>query len=164
MAIKFVREDFRDRAKGVRREMPPVRSPVLTLPKIRWTRFQVFSLLAIICALLILDGLQKKRHSEREQTAVVDSLVADKWTESLVDGGEARYFVELTMPYEDVESATVVAECQADVWNSLREGAPVSVSFYTEPREGILVIQSIAPIPVVEDSGALHDSGNHGED
>lgn len=147
MAIKYVREDFRNRAKGVHREPEPVQLPTLAFPRTRWTRIQVLSLLAVICALLILDGLQEKRQSEREHVSVEEGFVSDKWIESMEYAGPPRHFVEIAMPYGGDDAATVVAECEEAVWNSLDEGVSVSVSFYTEPRDGMLVIRSIAPLP-----------------
>lgn len=152
MAIKYVREDFRDRAKGVHRDLP-VLQPSLASPRTRWSRIHVLSLLAVICALFILDGLEQKRRADREAVSVVEGLVADKWVDAFEDGGDARYSVELTMPYDGREDVTVIAECEEDVWNALIAGAPVSVSFYTKPRDGVLVICTITPIPLRYDSG-----------
>lgn len=149
MVTKFVRKDFREHAKGSHREVTTVQPPMTPFPKARWKRVQIFSLLAIICILFILDGLQHRREALREEISRSDGVVVDKYQEILEDG--KRYTVELELPLEDDEAANVAAVCSEALWNTLEIGAHVEVKYFTKFRDGQLVIRSITPVEAASD-------------
>lgn len=156
MAIKYVRKDFREHAKGAHRDLPPVQRPMLPFPKTRWKRVQIFSLLILICLLFILDGLQRRREALQNEVTVTEGIVVGK-SEADGDTDDGVYTVDLELPLEGEESASVEAVCGEELWRLLEPDTPVQVRYYTMLRDGQLVIQSITPIDDPESAGAPVD-------
>jgi hypothetical protein len=146
MVTKYVRKDFRDSALGVQRDLPPVQRPLLRFPSPSWTRVQVLCLLALICALIMLDGLQKRQAAMRDEVSVSDGVVVAKYVDE-VDGEGDVYRVDLEMPLDGETPVSVSAVCDEELWKTLDAGASVQVRYYTVPRNGNLVIRSIESAP-----------------
>jgi hypothetical protein len=163
MVTKYVRKDFRDSALGVQRNIPPVQRPLLRFPNPSWTRVQVLCLLALICALLILDGLQKRQEGLREEVSVSNGVVVAKYVDEQ-EGEQDVFRVELEMPLDGEVPVSVSAVCDEELWKTLHAGTSVQVHYYTVPRNGNLVIRTIESAPVDAGHAPAEPSTDHGTD
>lgn len=146
MPIKYVRDNYRDHARGVMRNLTPLYRP----PQRNWPRRgglrQITVLLAIISMLFIVEAVLKQRRGVSENPLTASATVTGKQGPMSDDVG-THYLVDLAVALEGEGTVDVTTECTREVWESLSKGDAVTIDYRETDVPNVILIQGITRLP-----------------
>ncbi|MBN2309755.1 MAG: hypothetical protein JXR94_12330 [Candidatus Hydrogenedentes bacterium] len=144
MPRKYVREDFRDRAKGLRHTADSTRDPV-ERARMSPRQARLLLLIGVGAAFgLYIVGQLHGRIQDRPEPRLHHAVgtVIGKGLEQ-IDAAECRYTLEVEVPLDDTTTATDTVLVPADDWLLIDENSRIGVGYVSTWRHARIDIRRI---------------------
>lgn len=159
MAIKYTRQDFRDRAKGTQRFAGQAGGAGLRgRLSAEQSRFLVLLTLPLVIVLLLFGGRLMPPAASKSETVEDGEGVVVRKELKTSDGVKDRYEVEIEVKLAEDRSCFSIVEVDRALWESLESGQLVHVRYGRLKPGGTdaePIVVEIHDIRVAEDPPAL---------